>query len=39
MTPARLVKIEDALREARHIYSEAYQAKYGKALIWNHAHP
>ena len=33
MTPARLVKLEDALREARHIFAEAYQRKHGAELL------
>ena len=33
MTPERLVNLEDALREARHIFAEAYQRKHGVALF------
>ena len=33
MTPERLVNLEDALREARHIFAEAYQRKYGVAMV------
>ena len=32
ITPARLVKLEEALREARHIHAEAYQRKFGRSL-------
>ena len=33
MTPERLVNLEDALREARHIFAEAYQRKHGVAMV------
>ena len=33
MTPERLVNLEDALREARHIFAEAYQRKYGVGMV------
>ena len=33
MTPERLVNLEDALREARHIFAEAYQRRYGVGVV------